>query len=294
MSTLANVVKLMLKLSRRKEKFNKSVLNGNFDLKATPLPKKYRKEFKVSTEQVNGRDVISLSSGKNKTRKHIIYIHGGAYVNNIIRYHWDLITTLVKKTNATFVVPDYPLATEDSKAQEVSFKLLEKIYTDLLKKVSAEDIILMGDSAGGGFSLSLAQHFNENNIEQPGQIILISPWLDVSMTNPEIKPVEKKDAFLDVQALKVSGKLWAGTKDTKDPIVSPIYGTLENLGKISLFIGTHDIFIADCRKFKEIMSKKGISFNYFEYPKMFHVWVALTILSEAKSAIQKISDLIKN
>ena len=294
MSILSNVVKLILKLSGRKNNFNELVLNKNFNLKPAPLLGKYRKEFNVSTEQVNGRNVISLSSNKNETKKHVIYIHGGAYVNNITQHHWNLITTLVRKTNANFVVPDYPLAAEDSASVEVSFKLLEKIYKDLLKKVSAEDIILMGDSAGGGFSLALAQQFNENNIEQPSQIILISPWLDVSMTNLDIKPVEKKDVILDVQALEVSGKLWAGIKDIKDPLVSPIYGALENLGKISLFIGTHDILIADCRKFKEIMSKKGISFNYFEYPKMFHVWVALTILSEAKSAIRKISDLIKN
>ncbi len=114
------------------------------------------------------------------------------------------------------------------------------------------------------------------------------------MENPGIKSVEKKDIMLDVEALIIAGKQWAGTIDTKNFLISPINSSLVGLPPISIFIGGEDVFIADARKFKTIMEQKGISINYFEYPKMFHVWVAATFVSEAKLAIEQISTLINN
>lgn len=57
------------------------------------------------------------------------------------------------------------------------------------------DLILMGDSAGGGFVLALAQFMKQEEVPQPSQLILLSPWLDLSLSNPNIKEIDPSDFF---------------------------------------------------------------------------------------------------
>ncbi len=151
----------------------------------------------------------------------------------------------------------------------------------------------MGDSAGGGLALAFVMKQQNESAALPAQIILLSPWLDVTMTNPEIEVIQKNDVTLKADQLILAGKAWASKKETNNYMVSPIYGSLEGLPKISVFIGTHDILAADCRKLKVMMEKKGIPMNYFEYPEMFHDWVMLVSLKESEIALSQICNLIR-
>lgn len=151
----------------------------------------------------------------------------------------------------------------------------------------------MGDSSGGGLALGFAMQLSKENKPQPHQIILLFPWLDVTMSNKDILEIDKKDKILGIEPLQIAGKAFAGELDLKDYRVSPIYGDFSGLGKISVFVGTHDLFVADCRKLKSLAKTSNISMNYFEYPKMFHGWV-LASMQESKVAKNQISSLIKN
>ena len=126
---------------------------------------------------------------------------------------------------------------------------------------------------------------------QPKKIILSSPWLDVSLTNPDIQHVIPKDNALEIKSLQKAGMLWAGELDLKDPKVSPIYGRFDNIAKISMFMGTAEIFVSDGRKLVEKLTKENIPFNYYEYPKMLHCWILLP-LPESKVALTQIMKLI--
>ncbi len=108
----------------------------------------------------------------------------------------------------------------------------------------------MGDSAGGGLALALAQKLKKDGMTQPQQIILLSPWLDVTMTNPEFKDREAGDPMLDIEGSQMAGKAYAGRLNTKNYLVSPMYGDLTGLAKISLFTSGKDMLIADVRKFR--------------------------------------------
>ena len=88
------------------------------------------------------------------------------------------------------------------------------------------------------------------------------------------------------------GNSWCGNLDPKNYLVSPIYGDFSNLPQISLFVGTHDILIADSQKFKKLLESQNIALNYYEYPKLFHDWVMLIKLRESKDALTKMAELI--
>lgn len=285
-----HILKAAARVFLNKNSISEKLGTDHFVSHAAPIPKRIVSGFNVDTTIVNGRNVYQISPKGKKSGKFVVFLHGGGYINNIFRQHWTFTATVIRVTNCTFIIPDYPLAPAATYTE--AFAMLDAIYKNLLTHTRAEDIILMGDSAGGGLALALAEKQKIDGTPQAAQLILIAPWLDVTMTNPEIQEVQKKDVSLQADNLVLAGKAWAGNSDPKNFLVSPVYGTLEGLPKISIFIGTHDILFPDCKKLKVLLEQQGIAMNYFEYPKMFHDWVMLGSLDESKKAISQICSLI--
>ena len=254
------------------------------------IPRRYFKEFKIDTIQVAGRSVFRWSPRNEATTKTVLFLHGGAYMMNVFRQHWNFVAEIVRRTNCNVIIPDYPLT--PAVTYKESFEMVRALYSDLIQKIGSENLILMGDSAGGGYSLALCQQNNELKIAQPSQVILIVPWLDITLSNPDILLTIKKCPTLDLENLVKIGNSWCGNLDPKNYLVSPIYGDFSNLPQISLFASTHDILIADAQKFKKTLESQNIPLNYYEYPKLFHDWVMLVKLRESKDALSKMAELI--
>ncbi|NUU64331.1 alpha/beta hydrolase fold domain-containing protein [Paenibacillus agri] len=250
--------------------------------------KKLRKEFSVSEEtQDDGLKYYTLAPKSGGSGKSIFYLHGGGYTNEISAFHWQLISKLINKTGSTVIVPIYPLA--QAQPYYDTFPMLLKLYNKALTTTAPDHLIVMGDSAGGGLALGLAELLNKEKLPQPSDIILFSPWLDASMSNPDIDDLEKVDPVLSKASLLRAAKLYAGGDDLKNYLLSPIYGDLKSLGKISVYVGTHEIFLPDARKLKAMADEQGIAINYTEYPEMFHAWIIFPI-PEADKALD---DVIK-
>ena len=206
------------------------------------------------------------------------------------KQHWQLFDKLIEATGATIVVHDYPLVPHYT--QKEAFELTDKVYENLLAKYKTETKYFIGDSAGAGLALAFAQLLRNEGRPLPNQIILSAPWLDVTLENPEVMKIDKDDKMLGINGLQMAGKAYAGELDTKNYRVSPIYGDFNDLPKISLFIGTHDLFWADAKKLKSKLEKESINFNYYEYPKMFHNWWIAVGMPESKSVIKQVAPLI--
>jgi acetyl esterase/lipase len=290
-STQSKLFHTLLKLINKKGFLRKQLAAGKFDSYNRPEPPSgILKTCYVIKFQINGRNVFTLKpKNKNFASKHILYLHGGAYVQGFNRFHWDFLAELVKRTNCNIVAPDYPLA--PAHTYKESFEMVSALYHHLLLTVNSNDLILMGDSAGGGLALAFAQKLRNEKADQPQQIILLSPWLDITMTNPGIKNIESADPFLKKESLQQAGKLYAGSTSPDHYLLSPVYGSLEGLGRLSVFIGSNEILVADARKLKLQAEAKGISINYFEYANMVHAWMFLNF-PESKRARQQIFDLI--
>lgn len=105
------------------------------------------------------------------------------------RPYTGFLEKLANDTKSTIVMPDYPL-TPKYTYKDV-FNMVEPLYKEIISKVDAKNLVMMGDSAGGGITLALAEKISQNNIQLPSKTILISPWLDVTLTNEKIKEVQK-------------------------------------------------------------------------------------------------------
>ena len=104
--------------------------------------------------------------------------------------------------------------------------------------------------------------------------------------------MDDQDPFLGIQGLIDAGKLYAGDLDRTSYVVSPIYGELHGLAPISVFVGTRDIMVADCRKLRHLAARANIPLDYHEFEDMVHDWM-LFPLPEANEAIRKIEETIK-
>jgi acetyl esterase/lipase len=291
-SILSQYLPRMFKLLGGKKYIEKKILKKEFGESPAPVPKSIATGRNIRVTTIHNRKVWTIKSSKDPSDKLILYLHGGAYIFNLKKFDWEFAESLTSQTNATVILPDYPLSPEYTCASLYAF--MDELYKWIVTEHPSKKIILMGLSAGAGLALGYSMRIRDLGGRQPEQIILLSPWLDVTMSNHDILEIDRKDRILGINGLQMAGELYAGDLDLKNYRVSPIYGNLSDLGEVSLFTGTHDILLADARKMKLQFESLGIPINYFEYPKMFHGWMEFKELKESIVALEQIAGLIND
>ncbi|RYF22750.1 MAG: steryl acetyl hydrolase [Oxalobacteraceae bacterium] len=255
-----------------------------------PIPPSLAAQVTVERQQIGGNPVITLTPRVRASRWHIIYYHGGAYVNEITKPHWDIIGALIKATGATVTVPIYPLSPEQNNRD--AFPFMTEVYRQIVATTAAGNVILVGDSAGGGLAIGEALELRRQGLPAPARLILFSPWLDLTMADPAARTVEPVDVMLTVDSLRAFGKMWAAGDDARLARLSPLYAELGGLPPIDLYQGTHDIFVVDARTFVRKVKLAGGAIHYGEYPGAFHVFVGATFTPEAKQVFREIGTVI--
>jgi acetyl esterase/lipase len=238
--------------------------------------KKFPGSLLVKEQPVDGFNMLTVSTSSEAT-KHIFFLHGGAYVAEATSGHRKLITILVRDYGYRVTFIDYPLAPEHNILTGLA--VLDHAYKMLVMQYAADTFCLMGDSAGGGLALALLQQLRDQSVEtRPEKTILFSPWLDVGMTNPGIDTLVKKDVLLHKEGLIACGNLYAGGLKSDDPRLSPLFGNLDQLKSIKVFVGTHELFYPDCVLLHE---KAAFAQNTFVdlsvKEQMVHDWVILPL-----------------
>ena len=235
--------------------------------------KEIRQNCNVEVERFMGRKIFIIRpKDENVSEKKILYFHGGSYIAEMSNNHWNFIEQLVLDTKMTIIIPDYPLAPKYT--YKDVFKMVKPLYKEILEEVESNDLILMGDSAGGGLSLALAEEMAEENYELPEKTILISPWLDVSLENTQIKEVQKLDKELNKDTLKIAGIAYAGGEENlQNFLVSPIQGDISKLKNIVIFTGSNDILMPDMYKLQEKGKKENVEIKINEYQGAGHIWL---------------------
>lgn len=254
-------------------------------------PKMLLKQNEVKTTSTGKGNIFTIIPKMSFNGKIIFYLHGGAYIAGITWPHWRFVKKISAKAGIKVALIDYPIAPEHCYTD--TFEMVTSAYEVLLEDHAPSQIIFMGDSAGGGLALALAQALKQKQLPQPGKMILLSPWLDVTMSNPDIDALEKQDTLLSKKVLITAGKHYANGADRRNPLISPIYGDFDGLAEIHLFIGTHDLLVADARKLNTRLQNTNAKFKYYEFDKMFHIWVFLPI-PEAKTALNKIIEIVQH
>lgn len=267
---------VVLPLMFPKKSFDPIKFEANIALdrkKGPALPSQaFRNRFCVwEDKQEELRTFIVTARGNIYHSLRILYVHGGAYILDLWPQHWTIIEGLITRTGATVVVPVFPLAPEHD--WQPAFQMVRAAYERLVNEVGTGNIIMAGDSSGGGMTLALAEQMRDQGWPLPAALVLFSPWLDVTMKDPAQPKLDQIDRILSIEGLRRSGAMWAGQLPTTDPRISPLFGSLAGLPPTVVFTGTEDLLNPDAHQLAIKAKVAGVSFRLYEYPHEFHVWM---------------------
>ena len=269
-SFIAKIEEAILRYTKPKYMDSKEDVDDFLNNK--PVQKPPQGIFKMSDSHL-------YTFGNENAKNTILFVHGGAFVSEMNYQHLLYCLKMSRKLDAHVMAPVYPLAPQHNAME--TYDMITEIY----EKLDHENLILMGDSAGGGFVLSFAQYLKTVGLPQPRKIIAFSPWVDISMSN---SPYDNEhDPILGEIGLKEMGKSWAGDLDTKDYRVSPLYGDVAGQAQTLIFSGTGEIFYKDLELYVEKLKKSNVNVKFIKGEGLFHIY-PLFPSPEAKKAFKEV------
>lgn len=241
----------------------------------------------MTETQYDGMAVYDLTPA-DPSGKDVVAIHGGAFVDEPTLIHWLAYTDMADNTGATIIVPIYPLAGEGGTAGTVDPEIASLISSEITD-AGASNVSVYGDSAGGAIALSVAELLASEGETEPSSMVLDSPWLDLSLTNPNIPFIN--DPVLNVPELQENGLLWAGGLPLTDPLVSPLYGSLAGLPPTYVYSGSDDVLAPDTLTLEEDAIAQDAPFSFILRSGEIHDWALLPLLDGAQVQSQIYQEL---
>jgi len=278
---------LFFRLKGLKEDFSKDPIDfKKIRKKDVHHPKdKFFKQSQLRRFKVSNSLITELVLNRNSENL-LIFIHGGAFISGPHQHHWDTIKEIAKQINYKIWICNYPKAPEN-KIVRIS-ENIDSIYNSALKKYKANQISLFGDSAGGTLVTSLVQRLINKSIKLPHKIILVSPVMDASMSNPEIEKVDRTDPILSKIGVLSAKKMCVDNNDLKNVMISPLYGSFEKFPKTILFLAENDITYPDQILAVKKFIKANIDLEIVKGKNMPHIWPFLPIMKEAKISLKEV------
>ena len=186
----------------------------------------------------------TVPRGDAGTRHHVVFLHGGGFINEIVRAHWRFVGHLTRTARVRCVVPIYPLVPRATAADLVpaTGALLRRLLDD----AGPDHVTLAGNSAGANLALAAALWLRDAGLPQPRRLVLLSPGLDFAADAADRAALAAVDPVNDLPGTLEIGRLYAGDLGVAHPWVSPLRGDLRGLAPMTVLSGTLDFLYPDC------------------------------------------------
>ncbi|MCP3732253.1 alpha/beta hydrolase [Sphingomonas sp. MG17] len=279
------IVPLLVRKRSGRETFRQRIAADRATGPALPSAKLQKRYAYADTWQGGDRR-LRLATRQGGRRTRILYIHGGAYVFDLMALQWTIIAGVIERTGAEAVLPIYPLAPEANVTAGLA--CVERAWLALVEEAGADDAIIMGDSAGAGLALALVHRLRDTGLPMPRALVLLFPWLDATLKDPSQPALERRDPVLSIAQLRDAGQMWAATQPPSIPSVSPLFGDQAGLPPTLAIVGTRDVLLPDARRLVAMTEAAEL----IEYPGMFHGFVAAPI-AEGRDAMDRIAAFLQ-
>jgi triacylglycerol lipase len=226
----------------------------------------------VQQTTYDGMPVVQITPA-HPDGKYVVAIHGGAFIFPPSIFHWFDYAHMAAQTGATIEVPIYPLLQQGGTAGVVVPEMAGLIESEITAH-GASNVSVYGDSAGGNLALAAAEYLVANNEAVPASMVLLSPWLNPALNNPNIGFVH--DPLLPVGPGQQIGKEWAGGLPENNYEVSPIYGSLNGLPPTYVYSGSLDSLGPDVVLLDQNAATQGAPFSFVLRTGDIHDWILLS------------------
>jgi acetyl esterase/lipase len=201
----------------------------------------------------------------------IFYLHGGGYTIGSLRSHQGFCALFAKAAHARSVQVDYGLGPERPHPAAVDDAVAA--YEALLASgVNANQIIVSGDSAGGGLSLATLVALRDRGTAMPAGAALMSPWTDLSFTGETMKTNKDADPMVMIEFISVMANDYIQSGDPTNPLISPVYADLSGLPPLQIHVGGDEILLDDSRRIAANAAKVGVECEITVWPEMLHIF----------------------
>lgn len=224
----------------------------------------------------------------------LMYLHGGGYVFGGLDSHRDIGWRLGEAAGMRVLMVDYRLAPEHPFPTAVEDATA--CYRWLIDEGYAPaNIAIGGDSAGGGLTVATLMNIRNLGLPLPQSAVLLSPWLDLSLTGDSLTINAVADPMLTAHGLEKMAGAYLGDRDRRASLASPLFGDLRGLPPMMIQVGSTEILLSDSQRFVDKFREAGGEVELDVWPKMPHVFqVFARRIPEGRAAIAKLGAFLKH
>ncbi|MDA1075152.1 MAG: alpha/beta hydrolase [Proteobacteria bacterium] len=239
-----------------------------------------RKDFSA-----DGLNLTHIAASDVRNDRGVLYLHGGGYVLGSLNTHAELMGRISAECRAPVLGVEYRLAPEHPYPAALDDALAA--YQRLLSNgIKPEQIVIAGDSAGGGLSLACLLALKEAGLPLPAGAMLLSPWTDLTGSGASIKSRADADPMVSARLLDPMVALYKGDQPADLPRLSPLFGDLSGLPPLLIQVGDAEILLDDSTRLSERAKAAGVDATLQIYDGAFHVFQNMPDLPESAEALK--------
>jgi len=289
---MKSVIKI-LKENREREIKNR-VEEGRAGLEELSRLAPLHKDAKLENVDAGGVPAAWMITPEVVKDRAILYLHAGGYVQGSIISHQDLAQRISSVSKTKLLILDYRLAPEHPfpAALEDSISAYEWLINN--EGYNPKNLIIAGDSAGGGLTLATLVKLRDQGISLPAAAVCLSPWTDLALTGDSMKLKVHEDPFVSPDGLMFYARLYLGKTDPKNPFASPLYADFGGLPPLCIQVGSAEILLDDSTRLAKRAREAGVEVQLDIWEDMIHVFQAFAVMApEGTEGINKIGEFIK-
>jgi len=216
----------------------------------------------------------------------ILYLHGGGYTAGSPRSHRPMVARLAEAAKAVAMVADYRLGPEHRFPAAVEDAVA--VYRALLERgTEPGQLVVAGDSAGGGLAMALALALKAEGLPQPAGFLAISPWVDLTQSGASYRTKADSDPMISKAGLDSAALAYLGGLEANDPLASPVLGDFEGVAPVLIQTGSEEALLSDSITLADVLAHARVEVRLEVWPEMIHVFHAWgAALQAARRAIK--------
>ncbi len=233
-----------------------------------------------------GGEVVSWP-GHAASAPVLLYLHGGGYIACSPETHRPLVSSLVRRVRGRAFVPRYRLAPEHPFPAALDDAKAAYRYLLDVERIGPEQIVIAGDSAGGGLALALALAIRDEQWPNPAGIVAFCPWTDLAVTGVSLDENSERCAMFTGDTIRRAARFYVGDADPTSPLISPLYGDFRGLPPMLVHASEDEVLRDDAIRVADAARNAGVDVELQLWPHVPHVWQFFAaVLPEARASLE--------
>ena len=246
----------------------------------------------ISQGMIGERSCLIIFPADVIAERKVLYFHGGGYVSGSADTHRGFASQIAAELRAELTSVNYRLAPESPFPAAV-LDGVSAYRTMLERGIDPKEIVIAGDSAGGGLTLATILKARDIGLPLPAGLVVMSPWVDLTSSGESYVALDGVDGMVSHASIEFSKHAYLGGQDPREPIASPVFADLNNMPPLLIQVGAKEMLLSDATALAERAGLANVDVTLEVYADMSHVFQArYPEIQRAHQAIQRIGEWV--